>query len=178
MVTRNELQRRARTTLDNRFAGWRQLPAGGARPHGGWVRAIRDALGMTAAELGQRMGVSQSVVTRMEQSERTGRVQLDTLQRAADALDCEVVYALVPRRNLDDMVTDRARALARHRLSRVGHTMALEDQLVDDTAMADKLELLTDQYRNTAGLWRTDTAIPRAQESTPGVHGASNRALG
>jgi predicted DNA-binding mobile mystery protein A len=178
MAARAELQGRARKALDRRFAGWRQLPAKGARPHGGWVRAIREALGMTAAELAERMGVNQSVVTRMEQSERTGRIQLDTLQRAADALECEVVYALVPRRGLEDMVAERARALAEQRLRRVGHTMALEDQSVDDATMAAKLEMLTEQYLRAGGLWRSERAAPRSRGSAHVVTEASTDGLG
>lgn len=178
MASRADLQARAREALDRRFDGWRQLPAGGARPHGGWVRAIREALGMTTAELGERMGLSQSVVSRMEQSERSGHIQLDTLQRAADALECEVVYALVPRRPLDDMVTERARALAEQRLRRVGHTMALEEQLVDDAAMAAKLELLIEQYRGAPGLWRSARAARRSRSTAAGQREATTNGLG
>src|SRR5215217_7999866 len=98
MAGRVTMQARARSALDRRLADWRRLPAREARPHGGWVRAIRDALGMSAADLAERMGVTQSTVARLESSERDGRIQLDTLQRAADALDCDLVYALVPRR--------------------------------------------------------------------------------
>lgn len=111
---------------------------------------------MTAQDLADRMGVNQSVLSRIEKSERSGRIQLDTLQRAADALDCELVYALVPRRDLDEMVTERARALALERLGRVGHTMALEAQAIEESTMAAKLELLTEHYRGSRGLWRTD----------------------
>ena len=133
---------------------------------------------MTAADLGARMGVGQSVVTRLEQSERSGRVQLDTLQRAADALECDVVYALVPRRSLEDMVTERAVAAARRRLSRVGHTMALEDQLVDSASMRAKLELLTEHYRSASGLWRSEPAMLSAQRSAGAKQEVANRGLG
>jgi DNA-binding transcriptional regulator YiaG len=44
--------------LDKRFAALRPL-AKSARPPKGWLRAIRDALGMTTAQFASRLGVSQ-----------------------------------------------------------------------------------------------------------------------
>ena len=70
----------------------RELP-----PVGGWVKAIRTALGMSGRELGERMGVSQSTITDLEASEHRGTIQLDSLRRAADALDCELVYSIIPK---------------------------------------------------------------------------------
>lgn len=73
--------------LDAALARWRgaDLPA---RPPQGWVKAIREALGMPAAHLAQRLGVAPSTVTRMETSEADDTVSLATLRRAAEALDC------------------------------------------------------------------------------------------
>jgi predicted DNA-binding mobile mystery protein A len=155
MSDRARAQARARASLESRFAVWRQLPVEGARPHGGWVRAIREALGMTAAELAERMGVSQPSVTRLEQSERDGVARLDTLRRVADALECDVVYALVPRRPLEDMVTAQARRRAREHIEQVAHTMALEDQVVAGRTLAEQFDRLTDVHRSQAGLWRS-----------------------
>lgn len=155
MNDRARAQLRARASLESRFAVWRQLPAQGARPHGGWVRAVREALGMTAGELADRMGVSQSSVTRLEQSERDGVVRLDTLTRVADALECDVVYALVPRRPLEETVTAQARRRARERVTQVAHTMALEDQAVTGLSLAEQLDRMTDVHRSQPGLWRS-----------------------
>ena len=155
MSDRARAQARARASLESRFAVWRELPAQGGRPHGGWVRAIREALGMTAGELADRMGVSQPSVTRLEQSERDGVVRLDTLTRVADALECDVVYALVPRRPLEDMVTAQARRRARERVAQVAHTMALEDQAVAGVSLAEQLDRMTDVQRSQPGLWRS-----------------------
>ncbi len=155
MTDRARLQARARTSLDNRFPAWRQLPAKGARPSGGWVRAIREALGMTAEDLAERMGVSQPSLTRLEKSERNGGARLDTLMRAADALECDFVYALVPRRPLDDMVTEQARRRALERVRQVAHTMALEDQAIAEDMLAKQVEIWTEFYRTRPGLWRS-----------------------
>jgi len=109
---------------------------------------------MSATDLAARMGVEPSTVVRLELSERQRRVQLSTLDRAAQALDCEVVYALVPRRPLVDVVDERARQLAREELSRLDHTMLLEDQRVDDGQWRERLETVAGQIRDQPGLWR------------------------
>jgi predicted DNA-binding mobile mystery protein A len=153
MTAKTARQARAREALERRLSSWRKLRPNAARPHGGWVRAIREALGMSAQDLAERMGVAQPTMTRIEASERTGRIQLDTLERAADALGCDLVYALVPRKSLEQIVDDRARELAARRLGQVAHTMALEAQGLSDDRLRAKLELFTEQLKNTPGLW-------------------------
>lgn len=162
MTAKTARQARARGALERRLGAWRQLPSKGARPHGGWVRAIREALGMSAEDLAHRMGVAQSTISRIERSERTGRIQLDTLERAADALGCELVYALVPRKQLEETVDDRARELAAQRLGRVGHTMALEAQGLSEDRMRTKLQILAEDLKNSPGLWHDDTPTATA----------------
>ncbi len=68
---------------------------------------------MTAAQLGSRIGVSQQRALAMEGAETRGSLTLASLARAAEALDCRLVYALVPRRSLDNLVEERAAAHAR-----------------------------------------------------------------
>jgi predicted DNA-binding mobile mystery protein A len=120
--------------LDERFA---QIgPAERyAAPVRGWVKAIREALGMTTAQLAKRMGVRQPSVFALEQSEVRGTIELATLRRAAEALDCTLIYALIPNKPLEATVRERARAFARRRRMPVEHSMLLEDQQVkrDDT---------------------------------------------
>jgi predicted DNA-binding mobile mystery protein A len=106
---------------------------------------------MSAAELGRRLGVSHTSVFDLERSERAGSVRLDTLRRAADALDCSFVYAFVPRRGLEETVRARAEDLAEEDLRIVEHTMALEDQTVD-TPPALREELVQ-QLVDSRGLW-------------------------
>lgn len=79
-------------------------------PVKGWISALRQALGMTAEQLGRRLGVKQSSVILLEQSEAKGSIELATLRRAAEALDCTLVYAFVPKKSLEETV--RARAIS------------------------------------------------------------------
>lgn len=117
----------ARKSLDRRLGVLRDGDAW-ARPPLGWVRAIRDALGLTGRQLAGRMGISQATLSGIEQGEVSDTVTLATLRRAAEALDCQLVYALVPRRPLDQVVRDRAERIATAQIARVHHSMRLEDQ--------------------------------------------------
>ena len=146
----NEVSVRSRRLLDGHFDEWQQL-RGFPRPPRGWVRAIREALGMSASALAARMGTTAGAVTRLEQSEAEDRIRLDTLRRAADALECDLVYLLVPRRPLHTMVRDRARELAHWQVAAVEQTMSLEDQATGQTrAMEDQL---TQELLDRGGLW-------------------------
>jgi len=150
----NEVSLRSRDLLDRHFDEWQRL-RGLARPPRGWIRAVREALGMSAAALAVRLGITAGAVTRLEQSEAADRVQLDTLRRAADALGCDLVYLLVPRRPLNAVVRDRARELAHRQIAAVEQTMRLEDQ---ETGTVQEMEdRLTEQLLERGGLWSQNT---------------------
>jgi predicted DNA-binding mobile mystery protein A len=128
-----------RRQLDTQLESWRHLPD---LPREGWIRALRAALGMPAFALARKLSVSPSVITRLERSEKDGTITLNSLRKIADAIGGEVVYAIVPRKSLDDILVDRANHEANRRYRRVSHTMALEDQRVtDEETRAQKREL-------------------------------------
>ena len=125
-----EIRDRARRRLDEKLELIRPVERF-AQPPKGWIRAIRDALGMSLRQLGDRLGMAAPSVHSIEESEANGTIQLKTLRRVAEALDCVVVYALVPKVTLTDMVDRRAREIALNALGRVSLSMALEDLEVD-----------------------------------------------
>jgi predicted DNA-binding mobile mystery protein A len=85
---------------------------------------------MSTAQLAKRLGIKQPSVVAIEQSEAKGTIELATLRRVAEALDCTLVYALIPNQPLEATVRDRARMFARRRLEPIEHSMLLEDQNV------------------------------------------------
>jgi predicted DNA-binding mobile mystery protein A len=85
---------------------------------------------MSTAQLAKRLGIRQPSLVALEQSEAKGTIELATLRRVAEALDCTLVYALVPNKPLETTLRDRARAFARRRRAPVEHSMLLEDQKV------------------------------------------------
>jgi predicted DNA-binding mobile mystery protein A len=98
------------------------------RPAKGWLRAIREALGMSGKQFARRLGVSAPWATVLEKNEMTDSASLKTMRQAAEALDCVFVYAVIPRENLQEVVRGRAISLARKRLARISHSMLLEEQ--------------------------------------------------
>ncbi len=97
-------------------------------PVKGWIRAVREALGMSGKQLAQRLKVSQPRIPQLEQDEASGSVMLKTMQQVAEAMDCVFVYALVPRTSLKEAIRVQARKVAAERMQRVSHTMLLEAQ--------------------------------------------------
>jgi len=150
-VERDEL---ARKHLDQRLA--RLQKAGElARPPRGWLRAVRDSLGMTAAQLAVRLQVSQPRIVEMEKAEQRGAITLDTLERAARALDCTLVYALVPNGgSLDGLVRKQASQVVAETVSRVDHSMKLENQGVSAKTLKEERERLAEELlRRPRRLW-------------------------
>lgn len=147
----------ARKHLDKALIPFREASAQ-PRPLKGWVRAIRDALGITSRQLAARMGLSQSTITGLEQGEEAETVTLKTLRQAAEALDCQLVYALVPKTTLDETVRRRAQALAEEHLARIHHTMRLEDQALRADELSDELKRLTDSILSgrASRLWERE----------------------
>ncbi len=142
----------ARRRLDERLktSSLNEIP----RPHRGWIRAVREALGMSTTELGQRMRISQQSVVDLEQGEQRSTVQLDTLARAAAAMDCELVYAIVPRTSLEEIVRARSHEKARQLLATVEHHSRLEDQAVSNADLAAQIDEIAADLIDRRGLWR------------------------
>src|SRR4026209_2406665 len=97
--------------LDERLEKVRELGALEA-PSDGWIRALRQALGMTTEQLAARMGVTRQAVLQMELAEQRKTVTWTTLRKAADAMDCEVVYAVLPRGSLNQVLQRQGRKQA------------------------------------------------------------------
>ena len=154
---RSEDRALARKQLDKRLDLVRDNDAL-TRPPRGWIKAIRESLGMTTAQLAGRIGVSQPRVVEIEKAEKTGAITLDTLERAARALGCRLVYTLVPKKPFEEMVEDRARQVARARLQSTAHSMALEAQAVSAEDEKQQLQILVRKLVEKSGseLWKDD----------------------
>jgi predicted DNA-binding mobile mystery protein A len=147
--------------LDTTLNRWREadLPP---RPRSGWINAIREGLGMAATHLANRLGVATSTVTRLESSEADDTISLATLRRAAEALGCELHYALVPRQSLAQTLESRATNLARQRMAAISHSMALEAQSTSpETAEAQTRALAESLLKGSRrALWKQQDHKP------------------
>lgn len=147
---------RARKVLDDRLVP-PDLPRPETRykpPPKGWIRAIRDALGMSSEQLGRRLSLRSQSIDDWEKTEANGSIQLATLRRAADALDCTLVYALIPKTSLEETVQSRARRIAMRELRRVAHTMKLEDQATDDIDQKEQIAEYIRDHVKERDLWK------------------------
>jgi predicted DNA-binding mobile mystery protein A len=140
--------------LDERFKPFYALRHE-PRPPKGWIRAIRDALGMTGVQFGKRMGVAQPRVLEIEKGEISGSITLNTLNRAAEALGCTVVYTLIPHRPLHEMLEQQAKRVALRLLCHVEQTMSLEDQAVKNKIARNEMleQLISQLLCKPARLW-------------------------
>ena len=145
----------ARTRLDDRLATLRAQRDTIAVPRGGWLRAIRSALGMTLEDVAVRMGITRSVLSRLEASEQKATIQLDSLRRVAEALNCDVVYALVPREPLQAMVERQRDLVARELETRTRTHMRLENQDEMDPSLADWRKKHSTSLVSDRQLWKT-----------------------
>ncbi len=127
-------------------------------PRKGWLRAIRDAFGISTRQLGDRLGVSKSRITRIEQDELSGSVTLKTMRRMAEGLDCVFVYGFVPRKTLEDTLRNQAIYVAEKRMKRTVHTMALEDQGITEAEQKKAFDAIVEELIRTTpkSLWEVD----------------------
>jgi len=140
--------------LDKRFIAFAPL-AGALRPEKGWIKAVREALGMTTAQLGKRLGVSQQRAAMVEKAEVDGSITLKSLEQAAQTLGCRVVYVLYPEEPLTQTLRARAEAVADQQMRAVEQTMRLEDQsVVDSNLRLETRDRLMEQLlKRPARLW-------------------------
>lgn len=137
--------------MEDSLGRWRaaDLPA---RPATGWSRAIRETLGMPAIALARRLGMTSAGVRKLETAEANQVITLASLRKLADALGCELQYALVPRKPLEQELKARALLVANDRLRPVSHSMSLEDQSVNGPVSEVQRELLAKELLD--GPWR------------------------
>jgi predicted DNA-binding mobile mystery protein A len=136
-----------------------QQAAGSLRDHlprEGWVRSIRKSLGMSMRAFSRRIGFKEPAsVKELESNERAGTITLQTLRRAAEALDADFVYAIVPRKGLRETVSTRAREIAQKRIAPLAKSMALEEQGLTDSQIARQIDELTRELeQKPETLWR------------------------
>lgn len=116
-----------REQLEKRLESLREFSCVGV-PEQGWVKTIREALGMSASQLGRRVGLHQSRVSRLESAEKKGNLKLSSLQKIAKGLGMKFVYGFVSNLTLEEIFKERAKNIASKRLERLRTTMSLEKQ--------------------------------------------------
>lgn len=100
-----------------------------AIPPTGWIKAIRNALGMSMQQLGNKLSITKQSIQEIEQREKDGSITLKSLKEVAKAMDMQLIYGFVPNDgSLDALIDRKAKDLARQIVMRTSNTMKLEDQ--------------------------------------------------
>ena len=140
MSVKTIVQQQYRVIVDNAAASL----AGLKTPPEGWLRTVRNALGMSGAELAKKMGVTRARVTQAEHAELTGGITLKSMQATAEAMGCRFVYAIIPSsEHIEDIITAQARKKAMAIVGTASKHMALENQKLPDDKIAWEVERLT-----------------------------------
>ena len=127
-------------------------------PRKGWIRAIRDALGMTGEQLAKRLKTNKQRISRIEQDEKLGKVTIKTMRAVAEAMECEFVYGFVPKESLEQTVRNQARIVAKEHMSRSNQMMRLEKQELSDSEKVKVMESLIKEITGTMpkSLWNEE----------------------
>jgi predicted DNA-binding mobile mystery protein A len=144
---------KARKALDRRFNAMKPYETFACPPKG-WIRAIRDALGMTTAQLAKRMHIAQPTLSAFEKREFEGTITLNSLEKAAQAMGCRLIYAIVPQESLEEITRGQAKKIAREMFSKIEHSMSLEKQEVTEPDRRVQFENLVNRLIRDAGrIW-------------------------
>ena len=135
-------------------------------PPSGWIKAIRGSLGLSIRQLAERVGVGHGSINQLEKREPKKRVTLESLENAARAMDCKVVYAIVPQESgatLDDIIRKKAIAAASKILKDVSHTMKLEAQGTSDKQVSNEIKRIANQMIESGDgrIWDVETKVKK-----------------
>ncbi len=146
-----------RKQLDRQFQQLEKLKEY-IEPQEGWVKLIRNALGMTTYQLAKRLGVSQSRIIKIESAARDHTIKINTLAQAAEAMNCRLMLVLVPETSLEDIIEKQAAHVAKKKVEYIAHSMKLENQSVDNKEIKEEIEELKQQLLQgpEKGLWDDD----------------------
>ena len=128
-----------------------------SKPKNGWIKTIRQALSMPLAFVANKLYISEQSVNQLENNEAFETISLKSLRRLAEAIDCELHYAIIPReRSLQKIIKNRAEFKARLIIKEVNKTMELEDQKIENSE--NSVKLLTKDFAENLNknLWRND----------------------
>lgn len=139
------------------------------RPPSGWLKAIRGALGMTTRQLAQRLNISHVSIQHFETNEAKGKITLENLDRVAHAMNCKLVYAIVPQEsfeNIDSILNEQAKIAAKRIVEKVDQTMRLESQGLTNSQLSDRISEIAQKLKETNDslLWDSPTKNEKAKK--------------
>lgn len=138
-------------SYQKKFDNFKQISK--EKPLQGWIKTIRELLGMTSVQFSKKLKVSQPRLAVIEKNEKN--LKLSTMEKIADELNCDFVYALVPRENVNDIIYNRAKQKALNIVAKVNNNMSLENQLSENKEiLEDTIEYLLS--KKATKIWDED----------------------
>jgi predicted DNA-binding mobile mystery protein A len=124
--------------------------------HNNWFQIIRESLGMSTRYLAKKMGITHGRVAQLQKAESNGSITLRNLQKLANSLECEMIYAFVPQKSLEDIIETKAKEIAKECINRVAHSMSLEQQGTSKEALKTQYEELVQELisQHPKKLWK------------------------
>ncbi len=158
--------------IDRQLREWQAIKNKYGKPRKGWVKTLRTALSISGEQFAKRLGLTRGRVHQLENAEIESTVTLRTLENAANALGCELIYAIVPKgdSSLEKIIQTRAAQVAKEQVERVAHSMSLEAQSVSSNVLnieKDKLAKSLIEHLNKK-FWADDLDLvknPKAMDA-------------
>jgi len=124
----------------------------------GWLKTVRKALGMSGSQLANRLGVTKGRVSQAESAELTGSVTLKSMQRMAQAMNGRFVYAVIPEKEIESVIKDRAILKAKEQIKAASTQMALEAQALSDEQLTFEVDRLASEIiqKMPSDLWNDE----------------------
>ena len=129
------------------------------QPQEGWIKSVRNALGMSAAQLGRRVDRTRANISAAERSEQEKRATIQSMKTLAEAMGCKFVYAIIPTDgDIKNVIEQQARKKAKALVNQASTHMALEKQSLSAEMVNDEIESLTcDLMENVnSDFWKDD----------------------
>jgi len=143
--------------INELFRSKDQVPdwMGNDLPVGKQVRLLREALGMTQAQLAKRCGIRQNMVARIE-SDLTIDLRSSTIQKLATGLGCRLISRFVPEEEIGKTLDRKSLEAARKLVGLSRSTAGLEKQMPEDRYMEEQVREMQFKIREKrpSSLWR------------------------
>lgn len=125
-------------------------------PKLGWVKEVRESLGMSMQDLADRLGTIKQRVEKIEKDEVAAKTTLETMKKTAEAMGCEFIYFVVPKTSLEETLRGQALKSAKKILTQVDKTMTLEDQKTSGKSQKQLVENLAQEMllKEDRKIWR------------------------
>ncbi|MBF0315123.1 MAG: mobile mystery protein A [Oligoflexia bacterium] len=148
---KKEILKKTRTQTSRKLEELRELreKTRGVRS---WIKYIRVALGMSVTQLADRLDLAQSTVSESERQEVDGTLTINKLRRVADAMNCDLVYAFIPREKLEDLIYKQAKLKVLKTMEQAETQMVLENQKVQAT-VSERIPELIEEKIYSKYLW-------------------------